>query len=186
MWRAHTHSLSTLPALISPFCSACRGPGQQGRETQAEGDHLRLWGERVRGELSTREPAPEVPHWQRAGLRVLALPRGQRGAAPLQAQPAPPLVVPGCGLGPGPPSPPWTAGHGLSRPLPPGLLWAHLVWILDVSSGKRNPVLTPLHAATSQEFSEVAAVTQLSCCNRRQTLCAASLPSRLPKKHPLV
>ena len=132
VWRAHTHSLSTLPALISPFCSACRGPGQQGRETQAEGDHLRLWGERVRGELSTREPAPEVPHWQRAGLRVLALPRGQRGAAPLQAQPAPPLVVLGCGLGPGPPSPPWTAGHGLSRPLPPGLLWAHLVWILDV------------------------------------------------------
>ena len=89
----------TLPALISPFCSACRGPGQQGREAQAEGDHLRLWGERVRGELSTREPAPEVPHWQRAGLRVLALPRGQRGAAPLQAQPAPPLVVLGCGLG---------------------------------------------------------------------------------------
>ena len=92
----------------------------------------------MRGELSTREPAPEVSHWQQAGLRVLALPRGQRGA-PLQAQPAPPLVVLRGGLGPGPPSPPWMAVHILSRPLPPGLFWAHLVWILDVSSGKRNP-----------------------------------------------
>ena len=54
VWRAHTHLLSTLPALISPFCSACRGPGQQGREAQAEGDHLRLWGVRVRGKLSNR------------------------------------------------------------------------------------------------------------------------------------
>ena len=31
----------------------------------------------------------------------MALPRSQRGAAPLQAQPAPPLVFLRCGLGPG-------------------------------------------------------------------------------------
>lgn len=42
-----------------------------------------------------------------------------------------------CGLGPGAP-PPWLcmAFPGLCCQ---GFLWAHLVWILDVSSGKRNP-----------------------------------------------
>lgn len=39
----------TLPVRFLPSCPAHKGPGQQGREAEGEGDHLRLRGVRVRG-----------------------------------------------------------------------------------------------------------------------------------------
>lgn len=52
--QAGSWGLSLSHLLIFPlFCSTHKGPGQQGRKAKADGDHLRLWGVRVRGTFST-------------------------------------------------------------------------------------------------------------------------------------
>lgn len=59
------------------LCSTHKGPGQQGREAEGEGDHLRLWGVRVRGAsparpLRVQDSQPRDPALVRR-VRVVAL-----------------------------------------------------------------------------------------------------------------
>lgn len=72
-----------------PFSSVPpKGAGQQGREAEGEGDHLRLWGVRVRSTVCTALPSGS------AAPGPALVRRGQHGAAPLQAWPGLPLALP--------------------------------------------------------------------------------------------
>lgn len=149
LWLGDRVSLSlpltfALPLPVSPlFCSTCKGPGQQGREAKAEGDHRRLWGVRVRGAFSAlrlriqeplaQEPAPEGVPFSRGLCHGPSW--GQPGAVPLQAWPGLPLARSQVCLWAqdpalAPPSLLWTAVHGLSRPSLPGPLLGPPVWLL--------------------------------------------------------
>lgn len=103
------HLIFILPPLVSPLLFTHKGPGQQGWKAKADGDHLRLWGVRVRGtfsalplriqEQSVGEPARKDVPFSR-GL-CPGPSQGQLGAAPLQAWPEFVWLFPKRDCGPG-------------------------------------------------------------------------------------
>lgn len=145
------------PWFLSLFCPH-KGPGQQGWEAEAESDHRRLRGVCVSlrwpslcrpclsrihlpGNQHLRSPVPSA-----ASRDVCCGPSwGQLGVALVQTQPGLPLALSQVWLCPGAHrGTAFPTGDGLRvaffRPLLPRLLLGPSVVLLDIASGKINPL----------------------------------------------